>query len=35
MKLNGAIPGGEVTFRDTILNIGIFKNVKIQAPKYK
>jgi hypothetical protein len=35
MKLNGAIPDGEVIFRDTILSIGIVKNVKIQAPKYK
>jgi hypothetical protein len=35
MKLNGAIPDGEVIFRDTILSIGIFKNAKIQAPKYK
>jgi hypothetical protein len=35
MKLNGVIPDGEVIFRDTILCIGIFKNVKIQAPKYK
>jgi hypothetical protein len=35
MKLNGVIPDGEVIFRDTILSIGISKNVKIQAPKYK
>jgi hypothetical protein len=35
MKLNGTIPDGEVIFRDTIPGIGIFRNVKIQAPKYK
>jgi hypothetical protein len=35
MKLNGTIPDGEFIFRNTIPGIGIFRNVKIQAPKYK
>jgi hypothetical protein len=34
MKLNGTIPDGEFIFRDTIPGIWIFRNVKIQAPKY-